>query len=912
MTLPTSASIVFRPGAATDPLVPLSLALADFKLGKYSAAADAAWGAQETLNQAGDTGEFARLVEAEARLAQGKYSDSITDLEEVEQSAPSWDEALIARALDELYLDEHDNAISDCASVISDRSAGDAILAKAYLIRARARSTGGDLTGALSDLEESGRLDPTSLGVHLARAEIYYTQAMPNQAATELGLVIAAEPGAAPPYRQMGLVRLMMGQPQDALGALDSGYALYSGWISQLRAQEAQANAVGATSSAQEATAGILDLNSKLAEVALYQGMAWADIARSEPKESFLAGIWRGIRGEPTDAQRALTKMQEAQRLDPHRPDVPLQIGSLYKEQGDYADATRFLTQARDLDPGAPEPYMALAQVEAAQSQPNQAIATLDALIARSPAYYPAYDQLHTLYVATGDNAAAQAVLEQAIAVTPQSSSDHLWHGEFLTALGRLDEAEGELRVAGQDPQLWNAHLLLGQLLLKSNRGPEALAEFQAVLAAQPDNAVALLEAGKLLVLAGKQDDAQTLLIRLTAVAPANVDGHLALLQLLLSKQDPGDAINEGNKAVALDDSRSDAHYFLGLAFESGGDWHDASGQYAIATQRDPKNFQAFINLERSLFMEDRYSDSISAATAALSLRPDSAEAYRWKAQSELSLGETDKALSTLTTLLGLAGSDADALALTSRVYAARNDQSSALGYAQRAIDAGPNNPAGQLALGDIDLQEGKAQDALQAYQSIATMGDAHAQSLAISGEGRAYFSLGDSQKALQLYDLAAQRDPHAGEPYLYMGSLYSAAGRWDEAFQAYHRAVELRPNWPLALYYLGENYLQQKDLQNAQAAFAKATTFSPNMVDAWFGLGIADRGQGHSKDAIDALTKATGLNGNYAEAWLYLGLSYEENGQQAEAASAFLQAKNTSNDPNIMSQAEQGLARVR
>jgi tetratricopeptide (TPR) repeat protein len=912
LALPTAASIIFRPGAATDPLVPLSLALSYFRLGKYRAAADAAWGAQETLNQAGDTGEFARLLEAEARLAQGKYGDSITDLAEVERAAPSWDEALIARALDELYLNEHDNAISDCARVIDDRNAADDILAKAYLIRAQARSTGGDLSGALSDLEESGRLNPTSLRVLLVRAEIYYRQALPNQAATELGELIAAQPGAAPAYRLMGLVRLMMGQPQDSLGALDSGYALYSGWIAQLREEEAQANAIGATSNAQEATEGIIALNNKLAEIALYQGMAWADIARSEPKESFLAGIWRGIRGEPTDWQRALTKMQEAQRLEPHRPDVPLQIGSLYKEQGDYADATRLLTQARDLDPSAPEPYMALAQVQAAQNQPKDAIATLVSLLARSPGYYPAYDQLHTLYVGVGDSASAQATLEQAVAVTAQSASDHLWHGEFLSTLGRMDEAEGELRLAAQDPQLWNAHLLLGQLLLKSNRGPEALTEFRAVLASQPNNETALLEAGKLMVLAGKQDDAQTLFTRLTAVAPANVDGHLALLQLLLAKQDPGDAITEGNRAVAIDDSRSDSHYFLGLAFESAGDWHDASSQYATATQRDPKNFQAFLSLEKSHFMEDRYGESISAAAGAAALRPDSAEAYRWKAESELSLGETDQALSTLTTLLGFAPGDADALALTSRVYAARNDQESATTFAQRAIDAGPNNPAGQLALGDIDLQQGKSQDALQAFEAIKTMGDAHNRSQAISGEGRAYYSLGDSQKALQLYNSAAQLDPHAGEPYLYMGGLYSAVGRWDEAFQAYHRAVELRPNWPLALYYLGESYLQRKDLQNAQAAFAKATTFSPNMVDAWFGLGMAERGQGHSKDAIDALSKATRLNGNYAEAWLYLGLSYEENGQPAEAASALLQAKNNSNDPNIITQAEQGLARVR
>src|SRR5439155_24436102 len=113
------------------------------------------------------------------------------------------------------------------------------------------------------------------------------------------------------------------------------------------------------------------------------------------------------------------------------------------------------------------------------------------------------------LYKGMGDEADAQAALEQAIAIAPEIGNDHLWRGKFLNALGRTSEAEVEFRTAGQDPQLWEAHLLLGNLLLASGRGPEALAEFQEVLSTQPDNETALLNAGKLLVLAGKQDDAQ-------------------------------------------------------------------------------------------------------------------------------------------------------------------------------------------------------------------------------------------------------------------------------------------------------------------------------------------------------------------------------------------------------------------
>jgi tetratricopeptide (TPR) repeat protein len=705
---------------------------------------------------------------------------------------------------------------------------------------------------------------------------------------------------------------MMQGQSQDALSYLDDAYGLYQGWLSELRAEEGQASATGDNVRAQAATNGILKLNGRLADVALYEGMAWADIARHEPKESFLGGLWRGIRGEPSTSEKALSKLQEAQRLDARRPDILLQIGSLYSQQGDYSDASTVLRQARDLDPTAPEPYMALAEVQAAQGQPKVAIATLNDLLSTSPGYFPAYDQVHTLYIWMGDNDSARSTLEQAVAVAARTSSDHLWRGKFLQTLGRLDQAESEFRAAAQDPELWEAHLSLGQLLLQTNRGPEALAEFQTVLVSQPNNETALLEGGRLLVLAGQQDDAERLFERLTAVAPSNVDGHLALLQLLLTKSEVAQAIGEGKAAIAIDDTRSDSHYFLGLAYENARDWHDASGQYATATQHDPQNFQAFLSLSKSLFNEDRYQESIAAAGSALSLRSDGADAYEWRAQSQLAMGNLDDAAGTVESLLKLAGGNADALALAARVSWARGEASKALDYARQATAAAPSNPAGQLAEGDLELAAQRPDEALQAFSAIADMGDAHSQALALTGEARAYNMLGDSQKASQLLGNASRTDPGAAEPYLYLGGIYTSANHWDEAFAAYHRAVELRPNWPLALYYLGEAYLQRKDLQNAQAAFAKAVNYSPNMVQAWFGLGISERDRGQSNEAIQALSKATQLNGGYAEAWLYLGLTYEEAGQRAQAAGAFTRAAGNTTDPDVRSQAEQGLARVR
>lgn len=912
LVLPQRSVIFLPPGKGIDPIVPLTLGLAHLKLGDYADAADAAWGAQATIDDAGGTGQFARLVEAIARVGASDNTNCIAAVDLIEKAGAPPPEALLARAESRLYLQDYTAATDDSSRVIGERAASDLALSRAYLLRARARYTVGDLTDALADLDESARLDPHNLRVKLDRAEVLYRQAKPTEAASQLDALIKGAPNAAPAYRLMGLVRLMLGQPEEALKPLGSAANLYGNSISGLRTEEAQAEATGDSGSARRATDGIVSLNRALAGVNLYEGMAYADIARKEPKESFLGGIWRGIRGEPATWERGIAKMQEAQKLDPRRPDIPLQIGALYTQQGDYAKAAEALQQARSLDPSGPEPYMALARLQESQGQPKEAIATLDDLLSHSPRYYPAYETMYRLYTGMADAASAQSTLQRAVAIQPQTTYDHLWRGKFLQTLNRKDEAEADLRTAATDPALWEAHLHLGQILADEGRNPDALAEFQAVLSTEPDNEVALLSAGRLLVLAGQPDDAQKLFERLEGVAPANVDCHIALLQLLLSKGDVARAIAEGRRAVVAGDTRADAHFFLGLAFETKGDWPAASAEYRAATERDQNDFQAFLSLARSLFHEDRYADSIDVSNKTIALRADDPQPYRWKAEAQFALGDVDGALSSLGSALRLRPADADALALTSRAYGAKGDELSAIEYAKQATQANPQNPAGQLALGEIELAKGRPQEALQAFGTALEVADAGMWAQAMTGQGRAYDVLGDKNKALQSFAAAAAKYPNAAEPHLYAGNLYVEQSRWDDSLSEYRRAVQLRPNWPLALYYLGKAYLQRKDLPNAQSAFAKAVQYSPGMIEAWFGLGIAHRDQGHHNEAIDALTRATGLNANYAEAWLYLGLTYEETGNRQSAADAFTHARDTASDPSVKQQADEGLARVR
>lgn len=919
MMLPISAQIYLPPGQGTDPLIPYTLAIAQLKLGHYADAARAAYGARATVGQIEaryQTGkstsgiQLAALLEAAAELGRKHYAEAAIPLDELHAAGIMPVEGLVDRAAVRLALGDKGGARSDADRVLGTREANNQAQALAYLARGRASLRAGDITSALADLEESARLDPGYAATKLERAEALYRQSQPDGARIQLQNLIASSPSAAPAYRLLGLTMLMLGQPGEAMSALDRAEGLYNGWLEALRKEEASAQAVGDTSRAQWATDSIVDMNKELAGIYLYQGMTWADLARQDPPESFLGGIWRRIRGEPTKLEHALDRMLHAQRLDPNRPDVPLQLGNVYTQMGDSGSAAVALQEAQRLNPTAPEPYIALAHLQQAQNNPGEAITTLNQLLAQNPAHFPAYDEIYRIYMQAGDQEAATATLHSALQVLPQTTSDYLWRGRFLQRLGDTAGAIESARAAASDPQLWEAHLLLAQLLNSVGQAPEALSEFGQVLTVQPNNPDALLGAAQLHQLAGQAEDSQKLFERLVSIWPANTDGHIAFSQLLTARGQVDRALAEAQKAVELSPERTDAHFFLGQAYETKQIWSAAAEQYKAASERDPGQFDAFIRWARCLFQDDRYAESAEVSRKAIEMRASDPQGFYWLAEAQLAMGDPTTSLETLSQALNIAPQDSRLLALAARAYTGAGDESRAESFAVQATQVDPRGIAGPYALGELYLHKGRPESALQAFDNGLAIAPTAPELLV--GKGRAYAAMGDHATAVQLYNEALKARANYAPAHLFAGETYVSLGRWEEAFEQFRAAVQIRPNWPESLAALGKAYLQRKDLANAQAAFSRAAQQAPGLVDAWFGLGISSRNRGQDQEAAAALAKVVNLDAHNGEAWLYLGLTYEQLGQRQQAAEAFTHAIQTAQDPNILEQAEKGLSRVK
>ncbi len=152
------------------------------------------------------------------------------------------------------------------------------------------------------------------------------------------------------------------------------------------------------------------------------------------------------------------------------------------------------------------------------------------------------------------------------------------WRGRGLVldlGFGRVDEAEKDYRRAVElRPAFSEAHNDLGQLLARTGRYPEALAQFDAALENMLYKEPYLARCNKALVLyrMGRKDEGIAELRSTVKVAPTFCKGRRELGRILLDEGRPKEAVEELSAYARWCERVPDAHLQLGLARMRAGD----------------------------------------------------------------------------------------------------------------------------------------------------------------------------------------------------------------------------------------------------------------------------------------------------------------------------------------------------
>jgi TolB-like protein/Tfp pilus assembly protein PilF len=208
------------------------------------------------------------------------------------------------------------------------------------------------------------------------------------------------------------------------------------------------------------------------------------------------------------------------------------------------------------------------------------------------------------------DWAAAEKEFQRALALNPSYSEGHRMYSVYLSALGRAEDALGEIQIAQRldplslytsvtagwisyyarqydralqqcrnvlelDPNWSSAHECLGDAYTATGNFPQAIAECQQAATSSRDDPVRLAGLGRTYALAGRESDARKILVELNKVSKAEYIApyFFAIIEGALGEKDQAFAwLEKGFNGrdpylarlrvdVAMDPLRSDARF---------------------------------------------------------------------------------------------------------------------------------------------------------------------------------------------------------------------------------------------------------------------------------------------------------------------------------------------------------------
>jgi Flp pilus assembly protein TadD len=333
---------------------------------------------------------------------------------------------------------------------------------------------------------------------------------------------------------------------------------------------------------------------------------------------------------------------------------------------------------------------------------------------------------LAQLALAKGEAETARGHLEQASAIAP-------WHGEVHTLLaqtyqrlGRAEDAERELRMAGVYPEASQAADPVYQEV-----------ETEAV------TALAYTTRARRLARQGQFAEAETLYRKVIEIRPATAGDYSNLGGTLAGQGKIDQALDLYRQALALDDDDPYALNNLAMALAQKGDAEKAIEHLLKAVEIEPAYPEAHHNLGLVRASQRRFSEAIAHYREALSHNPSLAVAHNDLGTALAGLNDLDGAIGHWRRAIEIDPRLLSAAYNLSVALSRRGDHLEAIDRLRQALAVAPNSSrlvsllAWELATApDEELRDGDealrlAQRVYDAYPGRPALGDALAAALA-------------------------------------------------------------------------------------------------------------------------------------------------------------------------------------
>jgi tetratricopeptide (TPR) repeat protein len=427
-----------------------------------------------------------------------------------------------------------------------------------------------------------------------------------------------------------------------------------------------------------------------------------------------------------------------------------------------------------------------------------------------------------------------------------RAKREYLERGDRYAQEKNIDAAIIEYRNAiQQDVNFGEAYRKLSAAYLNRGQGPEALRAAVSAAELLPDVSQAQVDAGTLLLFAGKFSDAKSFALRALAKNEKDVRARVLLGHATAGLKDVENAIKEFEEAIRLDPQQSGIYTGLAGLKASAGDRDAAERTYKQAIEADGRSIPARLALAQFYWSGDRLTDAEATMKAARQINPADPQA---------------------NVMLGL-------------FYQATHRAAEAEPYLRAAAE--DKNPRLKLLLADYYLARARYPDAVSVLKPLSSERGVAAQvGLRLAGIAQLQ---GHGDDAVSLIDAAIELDPKSATALAAKSDILRRQHRLDEATTVVDAAITANPNSAEVHFARGRVLQARGSLQQAEKAFQRVLELNPRAGAARLELARmsvragaenavplaqeAAAAQPRSLDAQLTLTRAWIVKGEYDDA---------------------------------------------
>ncbi len=586
------------------------------------------------------------------------------------------------------------------------------------------------------------------------------------------------------------------------------------------------------------------------------------------------AHILRGnALGGLNNFDEALREMEAALRLDPASGAAYTHLALVESARGRQGEAESAFRRAIDLAPTNISARLALANFYWGGGRLNEARQTLERAWAMTPGDKSLNHALAIFSLATGHGREAERYVKQfadaaattgaqlaladyyiaadrsaeAIAIlTPIASEPHASPAAqqrlaraYMKA-GLTDKAQTVIAaLLARTPHDAAALLLNGPLALHQNRANDALESVKAAVAAQPRSAEAQFVLGRVYAARGDHAGAEAAFREVLKINPAATAAHTELAVLQLATGSSSAALLNAEAAVKNHPNRLETRLALIRGLLAARQFDRA--QQALEPLLRTHAHIAAVLVQSGVLAASRNDAHAARATfeKALAIDPTSIEALGGVLALDLNAGNLDAARGRVTQQLASHAASPTLLLLAGRTYGSTGDLSAAESVLRRAIQSDPTLLPAYSMLGQIYLSQGRLDQALQEFDSLAERRSNPVGALTMSG--MILQARNRSSEARARFERAVTIDPRAAVAANNLAWIYLESGeRLNDALRLARNAAEVLPDSAAVLDTLGWAYYRNGMTEAAIGPLVRSVEMEPDNVEYRSHLGLA------------------------------------------------------------------------